>query len=114
METKISFKPLKGGKFRCYLNGQITNIVTRNCESVRNRLYNQHRPRRVPIVETVLVEAEQRLFAIADHDHEWSCPNCGRLCQDGYLGKTKNCPRCGKSVKITGEKSAPQIEAFSS
>jgi len=95
---KITFKPLKRGKFRCFVDGKITDIITRNCKAVCNRFHNQNRQ---PFREEIW-------SVMATWDNDWDCPHCGRTNHDGYTGQRKKCWRCDKVVKIIGERSRPE------
>ena len=106
METKVTFRPLKHGKFRCYLNGKITGIITKNCEAVRSRMYNQNRQNN----NQGLIKgdpSDSTKSVMADWDNTWSCPHCGRTNSDGYSGQTKDCWRCHKKARRSGVKQRP-------
>lgn len=106
METKVkvTFKPLKNGKFRCYVNGIITDTITRNCEAVRMRMYNQTRQ------QTKATEEKSNSFltVMTDFEREWNCPHCRKSNQNGFVGEKTNCWYCGKLVKIVGQRPRPQ------
>ncbi|MEI6581198.1 MAG: hypothetical protein WCO07_03450 [bacterium] len=94
-EKIFTFKPLKGGKYRCNQNG----ILTKDCESLRRRLYNQQKMRTV---------IHDMATAIMNWDSDWSCPHCGRINSDGLVGYIRKYWRCEKDVRINGQRTRPQ------
>lgn len=105
---RITFRPLHNGKFRCLLDGENTDIMTRNCKAVRSRLFNQYNRPKTRVTESPVVVEPILLPVMVTWDHEWNCPNCNKTNLSAYLGQTKECLRCGQKVKIIGEKSRPQ------
>ena len=90
----VKFRPLSRGRYRCYVNGRMIDIITRKCNVVRNQFEKN---------TTVKKDAPSSLPNVyLDRDGDYRCSSCNNWNLHPTKNKEHTCKNCGRRVFVVG------------